>query len=234
MDWEFVNENPIAGGRYLRLYIQSKRAISNKSQISEKWYYRELDHASPKGATKGSQAQTLISAASTETACLPLYMFYHPESALKPGFAGLPAVEGVNIVLASSVAKIVHGGCGRKQKTVDYWRPMFLKLSDILCWPVGAIFVPQARMPSRAAQFMRVAGFASRFSPSDLAERLNMARVVGDTARYVGDDTRITASDEIPASVLRAIQGEMTEEDRRSLKRPRAIFSTRSLDDILG
>lgn len=229
MDWIFVDPKSSSGYRYLRLYIQSKRAISNKSKRNEKWFYRELDHESPSGAGRGSQAQILVAAASKERACIPLYMFYHPTSALQSKTPKLPAVEGVNIVDAHSVAATVRGGCGRDKKLVEYWRPNFLRLSDILCWPTGAIFVPQARAMRTDAQYLSLWGFSSQFSPNELASRLYEAKMGSQGPGYDRPPV-IEPSNEIPDAIHRALQDEVSLEDLKSLKRPRAIFSTKTPD----
>ena len=106
MDWEFVNENAVDGRRYLRLHIQAKRAHYSAGKKAPYWLYRELDHAvasklpkraskPPKGAPKpgppfhGTQHKLLIDEAAKIPGCVPLYMFYHPNSALAPASAGL-------------------------------------------------------------------------------------------------------------------------------------------------
>jgi hypothetical protein len=176
MNWEFVSPHPVNGNRYLRLYNQAKRAIVTNSKKSPKWFYRELDHESPKGSGKGSQAQTIVKAAATAAACCPFYFFYHPRQALNSASGKLPAIDGVNAVMAHPVAKAVAGGCGISEKQVSHWRPHFMTLADILCWPAGVLLAPQARVPGAKMQFMRTFQFKAAFSPDRLAERLEAAR----------------------------------------------------------
>jgi hypothetical protein len=227
MDWEFVAPKSVAGGRYLRLFLQAKRAIQTKAK-SPKWYYKELDHESPKGAGKGSQAKTLVTAAAAETACCPLYLFYHPRSALTAAHGSLPSIEGVNAVLAHPVATAVSAKCTIADKRLERWRPLFMRLEDLLCWPEGALLAPQARAPLATAQFIRTAAYTAQFFPSRLAEQINEVRT-----RLEIDAPSIKPADRIPPATLRAIRGDLTDEDRARLKRPRAIFYGRTTDDAL-
>jgi hypothetical protein len=79
--------------------IQAKRAKEQRLKDgSSYWYYDHLDH----GAPKGSQAKTLVEHAATSPdgmETLPLYMFYHPQSALQPAMGYRPAIEGVRAFL---------------------------------------------------------------------------------------------------------------------------------------
>lgn len=236
MDWEFVSLHPINGNTYFRLYIQAKRAICTKSLKLPKWHYRELDHESPKGSGKGSQAATLVAAAAAEPSCCPLYMFYHPQSALDSATGLLPAVEGVNAVLAHPIAAAVAGGCKIDTKRVDQWRSMFMSLSDLLCWPEGMIFYPQARAFGRRAMVLRPAHYSAAFSPEGIANRLDLNRrrireMSGRTESLFLEEP-IRAGFEVPPATMRASQGEMTIDDRRALKRPRAIFLSRGPDHL--
>lgn len=230
MDWEFVSMHPIKGDSYIRLYIQAKRAIATKSKKSPRWHYRELDHASPKGAAKGSQAAALVAAAANETACCPLYFFYHPRDALDAGSKGVPAIEGINVVVANSVAAAVSGSCGIADKLVDRWRPDFMSLAEILCWPSAILMRPQARA-SGVSRFELVQPFhfSAFYSPAQLAKRLSAAqRSAFDRARREGRETfdhlAISQSENVPPHLLRRIRGETTMDDRQNLQRPRAIF----------
>ncbi len=147
MDWIFAAPREINGGRYLRLLLQAKRAHFVKLKKGGYWLYQHLDHGSP----AGTQARTLIKYATAPPdgmATLPLYIFYHPTSAVEPPDGKRPAIEGVNLVFANQVAAVVNGGCTREQKKLKFWRDQFLPLSDFLCWPafVTRVVPPSANM----------------------------------------------------------------------------------------
>ena len=231
MDWIFAAPHEIGGGRYLRIILQAKRAQFSKSKGGY-WYYHHLDHE------KGKQASTLVSHAASapgSMSTLPLYIFYHPTSALSAKTATLPAIEGVNLVFAHQIAPVVAGGCARKDKTVGTWRTSFMPLSDILCWPLVPVPRPKGPSPSGSLGFQIAGGlprtvpFAASFHPDVVAtrleKRLETARgkwpISGTTPR------RISAADGIPTDLQRAIDGNMTVADRKELVRPRVIFSTR-------
>jgi hypothetical protein len=117
--------------------LQAKRAQYSKSKGGY-WYYHHLDH------DMGNQARTLVNFAGSSPggmSTLPLYIFYHPTSALSAKSSAKPAVEGINLVFAHQVAPVVAGGCRRDRKTVETWRKSFMPLADILCWP----FLPLPR-----------------------------------------------------------------------------------------
>lgn len=169
-------------------------------------------------------------------ATLPLYILYHPEAALLPAAGNQPAVEGINVVFASKVAPAVKGGCGRKIKRVSYWRSDFLPLSDLLCWPAVAD-APPAPAPDATeylvgqnVAFLR--GITGSFHPDLIARRLEGRRVgrLPDAGEHVADEPEprpVRPAEGIPEDVMRAIEGKDTVADRRRLRRPRAIFSTR-------
>lgn len=232
MDWIYAAPHEVSGGSYLRLLIQAKRA---KEQMlkdgSSYWYYDHLDHGDP----KGSQAATLVSHAATSPdgmATLPLYMFYHPKSALRPAAGYRPAIEGVNVTFASDVAVVVAGGCGREQKRVGFWRDGFISLSDLLCWPLLPD-PPSAPPAPGTTEFLTTAGPIQAtypgvaFHPDFVATRLNEAREE-TVATHAGDapEQRASPADTIPDEIRRAIDGKVTDADRKRLKRPRVIFST--------
>jgi hypothetical protein len=136
MDWIYAAPLEISGGSYLRLILQAKRAQFAKLKAGGYWFYQHLDHES------GQQAQTLTDYAATSPdgmATLPLYIFYHPASALAPAVGRRPAIDGINIVFGSKIVPAVKGGCGREKKRVGYWRNDFMPFSDLLCWPAVAI-----------------------------------------------------------------------------------------------
>lgn len=238
MDWIYAAPHEVSGGMYLRLMIQAKRAkeIQLKDGTSY-WYYDQLDHGDP----KGDQAQTLVAHAATSPdgmETLPLYMFYHPLSALQPAVSYRPAVEGVNITFGSDVAVVVKGGCGREQKRVGFWRDGFMSLSDLLCWP---LVLPSFEQPppisqAGATEFLSASGLshaeyaAAVFHPELVAERLNSAPRRPRTTREVevaaGDVDVARPASGIPEDVRRAIDGKVTREDRERLQRPRVILST--------
>ncbi|RVH24508.1 DUF6615 family protein [Sinorhizobium meliloti] len=230
MDWIFAAPRDIGGGRYLRIILQAKRAQFAKSKGGY-WYYHHLDHE------KGKQAKTLVSyagGAPNGMSTLPLYIFYHPTSALSAKTATEPAVEGINLVFAHQVEPVVSGGCKRKHKTVKTWRSSFMQLSDILCWPF--VPVPKPTGPAQASTLgLQIAGgpsrvlpFAAGFHPDVVAARLRSrlenVRGKGPIVDIVAHG--ISAADGIPADIERAIDGKMTLADRKELARPRVIFST--------
>jgi hypothetical protein len=230
MDWIYAAPHEVGGGSYLRLMIQSKRC---KEQLlkdgSSYWYYDHLDHGTP----KGSQAQMLVNHAATSPDgmdTLPLYMFYHPQSALQPAAGVLPAIEGVNIRLARDVVGTVVGGCKRKEKQVSRWRAGFMSLSDLLCWPVVDLPAPPSPPADPATEFLLPGSFGDlsyrsiAFHPDLVAERINLIR--GEISRAADADFQIRPSQGLPDSILRAIAGEVTDKDRATLERPRVILST--------
>lgn len=229
MDWIFAAPHDAGGGSYLRLMIQGKRCKRAKLKDgSAYWYYDHLDHGTP----KGSQAQTLVNHAASKPDgmdTLPLYMFYHPQSALKPAAGYLPAVEGINIRLARDIVGTVTGGCKRREKKVSHWRAGFLTLSDLLCWPI--VTEPAPPPPGEPATefllpgtFGQVTYRAMAFHPELVAERINLVR--GETAPFADPDFAVRPSRGIPQHIRRAIAGELTEKDRAVLERPRVILST--------
>ncbi|MEH2592987.1 DUF6615 family protein [Bradyrhizobium sp. AZCC 1721] len=237
MDWIYAAPLELNGGRYLRLILQAKRAQFAKLKSGGYWYYHHLDHGSP----SGQQAQTLIAYASTTPAgmaTLPLYILYHPTSALAPATHNRPAIEGVNLVFAHHVAPVVFGGCARTQKKVDYWRDRFMPLSEILCWPAA---VTEQRDPAAAGttQFMVgleravLPGLTGAFHPDVVARRLGeqRARTAVAAAPDAPTPPPIKPVDGIPEDIRRAIEGQVTKKDRKELKRPRVILSTRMRRD---
>ncbi|MEJ5083877.1 DUF6615 family protein [Ochrobactrum sp. MYb379] len=228
MEWIFAAPRDINGGRYLRIVLQAKRAQLSKTKLGY-WYYQHLDHE------KGKQASTLISHAAGSPrgmSSLPLYIFYHPSSALSPKTASLPAVEGVNLVFAHQIAPVVAGGCGVKDKKVEAWRGSFMPLSDILCWPF--VYASLGARPAGSRGF-QIAGdpmwtlrFTPSFHPDVVAARLQR-RLKGAGGKYsLPADLirRVAPAEGIPADLQRAIAGNMTPADRKDLARPRVIFTT--------
>jgi hypothetical protein len=232
MDWVFAAPLEVKGGRYLRLVLQAKRPQYVKLKRGGYWCYQHLDHGDP----AGQQAQTLVAHASTSPrgkATLPLYIFYHPMSALAP-FNGQPAIEGVNLVFADRVAPVVKGGCGRKEKRVTYWRKHFMPLSDFLCWPTVVTGPPAPPAPDLAQFMVGPAGWttlpvAAGFHPDLVARRLQQRRQILSESVLdpVAPAPAIEPADGIPEEIMRGIAGETTKAERRELKRPRVIFSTR-------
>lgn len=233
MDWIYAAPLEINGGRYLRLILQAKRAQFAQLKSSTYWYYNHLDHGTP----AGQQAQTLVAHASTSPdgmATLPLYILYHPISALAPAARGRPAVEGVNLIFAHHVAPVVLRGCERKEKKVDYWRDRFMSLSEILCWPA---VVTEPRRPGApgATQLMvgpiqaALPGLIGGFHPDLVARRLREQheRTASPAMPDAPPPPAIKPADRIPPDIQRAIEGQVTKGDRKELKRPRVIFSTR-------
>lgn len=218
MDWEFVAPHAVDGRRYLRLHIQAKRAIQSGGK-NPYWFYRELDHESPKGAGKGTQAQTLLAQAKATPGCVPLYMFYHPHDAVVPKSGKLPSIEGVNVMLADKMLQQVGSSWPVTEKKVDRWRPHFMPLSRLLCW-AGEIFHAERVGVDGAIAFL-VSSSGGNFSPGALADRLNEA----NTESGAGVDRRpIAAIESIPADTLLALGGGVSDEFRATLKRPRVLF----------
>jgi hypothetical protein len=231
MEWVFAAPHEINGGRYLRLILQAKRPRYVKLKSGGYWLYQHLDHGTP----PGQQAQTLVVQAKSPSggkATLPLYILYHPTSALDP-FNGEPAIEGVNVVFADKVAPVVKGGCGSKQKRVTYWRKHFMPLSDILCWPTVVTGPPVPPAVEVAEFVVGPAGWmtvqsAAGFHPDLVARRLRQRRqfVSAETPETLSPPPVIEPADGIPTEILRGIYGETSEAERKELKRPRVIFST--------
>lgn len=240
MDWVFAAPFEIKGGRYLTVRLQAKRAQLAKRKKGDFWYYQHLDHG------KGHQAKTLINKAKSSGGAapiLPLYILYHPHSALQPAAGKTPAVEGINLLFAHHVAPVVAGGCDIKAKKVDNWRGRFMPLSDILCWT--AVIAPGGVVSDDSTQFLLDGGvllpsvsITGGFHPDLVAKRLNQRidEAADQSARSEVEPVRAAPANGIPAPIMRSIRGETTPEDRKALKRPRVILSTTltSADSDLG
>ena len=231
MEWVFAAPLEVKGGRYLRLILQAKRPQYVKLKCGGYWCYQHLDHGDP----PGQQAQTLVAYAKGNpggTATLPLYIFYHPTSALAP-LGAEPAIEGVNLVFADSVAPVVKGGCGRPLKKVAYWRKHFMPLSDVLCWPTVLTGPPAPPAPDVAQFVVGPPGWTTLptevgFHPDLVAQRLGQRRrFLSESTHGVVPAPAIEPEFGIPENIRRAIAGETSEQERKELKRPRVIFSTR-------
>jgi hypothetical protein len=233
MDWIYAAPLEINGGRYLRLILQAKRAKFAKLKAGGYWYYQHLDHGTP----AGQQAQTLMAYTSSSPegmSTLPLYILYHSLSTLAPAESGRPDIEGINLIFASDVAPVVLGGCARHEKKVDHWRDRFMPLSDILCWPV---VVGGSRSPPPPNETKFIVGPAEAalpnlmggFHPDVVARRLKNRRARASKLAPQPETalSPIEPVDGIPNHIQRAIEGHITPEERRELKRPRVILSTR-------
>lgn len=226
MEWHFVAPQNVRGQRYLRLNIQAKRAsfLSGGKTNPSYWRYAHLDY------DNGAQASALIAEAAKIPGCVPLYMFYHPTDATEPATESLPAVEGVSAMLAHGVPAVIGKGCTSSQKAVSFWRPDFFPLHDLLCWPISmpAMEVyPDEDFPLFLAFLEPADGLLLRVSPQRLAEKLEEHRRRLADRKGVADTEAvqpIAAVDAIPPSILRAINGEVSTEERDQLPRPRAIF----------
>jgi hypothetical protein len=228
MDWIYAAPHEVGSGSYLRLMIQAKRCKeATLKDGTTYWFYDHLDYG------KGSQAQILVSHAASKPDgmdTLPLYMFYHPETALASAAGALPAVEGVNIGLARDIVGTVAGGCMRKEKKVSHWRAGFMTLSDLLCWPIIPLPAPPPSPAAPNTEFLRAAGLDSiiypglAFHPELVAERMNAIR--GEASRTADPDFQVRPSEGLPAEIRRAIAGEVTAKDRAALRRPRVVLST--------
>jgi hypothetical protein len=226
MDWEFVDPNASDGRCYLRLHIQAKRAIESKGKAKPTyWFYRELDHAVPKGAPKGSQHSLLITQAGKTPGCVPLYIFYHPNGALAPAIPGLPAIEGVNLIFADQIpVKKTIGHWPILDKKVATWRPQFMPLSRFLCFGHETLTI-QHRSPGPPF-FFTMGERGAVPSPGAIADRLNELRgidVYGQAAAPV------EAIREIPPQTQRAMDyrhrvSAASDGRRFEIDRPRILF----------
>lgn len=235
MDWVFAAPLEIKGGRYLTVRLQAKRAQLAKRKKGDFWYYQHLDHG------KGHQAKTLVAQAKSLSGTgpiLPMYILYHPQSALQPAKRKKPAVEGINLLFAHNVAPVVAGGCDIKSKKVEKWRSRFMPLSDLMCWPVAvnSFVEPQSTDTTQfvlsgvQAPTLRVTG---SFHPDLVAQRLNrrIDQELEQSARLEVEPVRAALLNAIPPSIMRSINGETSAEDRKALERPRVILSTRLTAD---
>lgn len=219
IELEFVNLLPNGRKRYLRLHLQAKRAAPSKG--GRVWRYKELDYL------QGQQAQNLVNEAKkVGRHCVPMYLLYHPEQVLQPQAGNLPAIEGVNVMLAPAVARAVNGGCDFRTRRVNHWQRHFMPLSRLLCWPEVDL-----RQAFSALQFM--AGeppvFASGIAPDLLASRLeehrqSLREVQVDLSADYGSEP-IEATDQVPSETMGLING--TSEQHLAYDgeaRSRAIF----------
>ena len=213
MDWIFAAPLEFKGGRYLTVRLQAKRAQRAKRMKGDYWYYKHLDHDS------GKQAQALVK---PSPGLLPLYILYNPLPALAPATGASRAVEGVNLVPAQHIAAVVTKKCGIKDKKVDRWRPRFMPLSDILCWPVLTVApsspslggIPKVVVDSAAGPPQMTLGF----HPDLVIQRLR------SRSRSAID---VEPLDDIPPALRRAIEGDDTALDRRQIKKPRIILTSK-------
>ncbi len=223
MEWTFVAPNERNGGRYLSLMIQAKRARFSKTKNSGYWYYAHLAHGTP----PGQQARNLVSYASSAQSppgTYPMYIFYHPLSALSGHTKNLPPIRGVNLTSAYVILPVVSRRCTRPEMRVTYWRPHFISLPDLFCpaiHPISPVGPNNPGMPSDGHDMPEY------LHPDSVAERLERHR--NKTAGFVRalgskNPPKITAVTGIPKVILRALNNETTVEDRKGLKRPRAIF----------
>ena len=221
MDWEFIDLQAPDRRRYLRLHIQAKRAIFSNGKKNPYWFYRELDHAVPLGASKVSQHALLLKNAKASPGCVPLYMFYHPRGALAPRTAKLPPVEGVNVMFADRIPLQLNSGHWPvADKKVEKWRPHFLPLSSILCFGHG--LTKLVRLSPGQIAFL-ILGTSGGASPSELADRLNELRNQdGGPA-----SPKIQAIEDVPQSTMRALRIDTGPTDGAEIERPRVIFETR-------
>lgn len=239
MDWIYAAPLEINGGSYLRLILQAKRAQYAQLKNGGYWFYQHLDHEN------GQQARTLTGYAATPPdgmTTLPLYIFYHPASALAPPANSQPAIEGINLVFASKIAPAVRGGCGRDRKRVRYWRNEFFPLSDLLCWP-AITDLPATPSPDATEYlvgpniaFLRTVtgGYHPDLVARRLRERRARSPVLGGSGVDAPEPPPIEPSEGIPDDVRRAIDGRDTVEDRKRLERPRAILSSRLTRESSG
>lgn len=220
MDWEFVDPQAPDRRRYLRLHIQAKRAICRDSKKNPYWFYRELDHAAPLGAFKGSQHKSLLDNAAKTPGCVPLYMFYHPRDALTPKTAKLPAVEGVNVMFAEHIPRrLTPTQWPAVDKKIEKWRPYFMPLSSLLCFGRDTPYF--VGLSDGRIEFL-IRSSLRFVSPGELADRLN-----GLWPEDKGFDSGvIRAIETIPPSTMRALEPDPITRHTAEIERPRVIFLT--------
>jgi len=223
MDWEFVDPQAPDGRCYLRLHIQAKRAVFSNGTRNPYWLYRELDHAVPRGAPKGSQHELLVDNATASPGCVPLYMFYHPRDALVPKTAELPAIAGVNVMFADRIPRrLSPGHWPVADKKVGKWRPHFLALSDLLCFGHGRTYLRGTPRGGLAFLVFDGSFFAS---PGELEDRLRTLRAED---RDPGS-LEFRAIENIPESTRRAFGTGPSPKHTAEIERPRVIFQTQRI-----
>src|SRR3546814_15412191 len=94
-----------------------------------------------------------------------------------------------------------------------------MPLSRLLCWAGDSFHAERVGFDGSIEFLVRSSGW--NFSPGALADRLNDADV---EFRPGVDRMPIKAVEEIPDSTVRALSGEMSDEFRATLKRPRVLF----------
>jgi hypothetical protein len=230
MDWEFVDEHALDGRKYLRLHIQAKRAHLSTGKKNPYWLYRELDHAVgpiTKGLAKplhGSQHKLLVDEAKKIDGCVPLYMFYHPGSALDPASTGLPRVEGVNWMFADIIPEnVTTGRWSSEDKKLTKWRPHFHPLSDLLCFGNDADSVIGSGKRLDFVTFL-LRTLLSNPTPGEIVERLNERRGYDFEP---SDRVPLRAASEIPAATLAAVRAARDGPRLTDIERPRVIFISR-------
>lgn len=235
MDWEFVNEHAVDGRKYLRLHIQAKRAKKIATKKSHYWLYESLDHAlsykvgqnefgPPSPKFYGAQHKFLIDEASTIRGCVPLYMFYHPLSALAGASGVIPAVEGVNWIFAEIIPQNVGKKCWpRASKRLDKWRQYFHPLSELLCFGRGADLIAMSG-PDDGATLYFLGPQSSLATPSEVANRLNLLRQSDEKTVGKHDLQPIEAVEDIPQETLAMIRATQAGRRKAEIKRPRVIF----------
>lgn len=239
MDWEFVDEHALDGRKYLRLHIQAKRAHHSGTKKSPYWSYRSLDHAvnppppmgtrrarkgSPKAPPQyGNQHKMLLDEAARLGSCVPLYMFYHPASALVSASGALPAVDGVNWMFADLVpVNVSKKAWPIDHKKLEKWRPHFQPLHRLLCFGHG--FGPiTVEGPSAEFSAFLIPEGAMNPTPGQLEDMLNGLR---ESDKGLRDRMPIRASKVVPSTTLAAIAAFRDGGRKPDLPRKRAIFVT--------
>ncbi len=235
MDWEFVDEHAPDGRRYLKLHIQAKRAHHSKTK-KPYWPYRSLDHAvsppSPTGTSKppkgmaksapqyGNQHKILLDEAARLGNCVPLYMFYHPKSALDLASKLLPAVEGVNWMFADLIpVKVSTKAWPISDKKLEKWRKHFQPLHRLLCFGHGIKPITVTRPNTEFTVFLIPEGSLNP-TPGNLVDMFNKLR------EGIRDLTPIQASQVIPPVTLAAIAALRDGDRMPDPPRKRVIFFT--------
>jgi hypothetical protein len=235
MDWEFVDEHAVDGRKYLRLHIQAKRAVVNAPKTKPYWLYRELDHAvvlkapkakglgpvPPPAKLHGTQHKNLVDEAKKVAGCVPIFMFYHPNSALDPASSHLPAVEGVNWMFADLIpVNVTPSRWPSAHKTLKKWRPHFHPLSDLLCFGHGPEFIELKAQDGSYFSFL-TGPRSSGATPGEMEDRLNERRY---TEGAPLEPPPIRSADNIPEQTLAIIDAARDGKRSAEIERPRVIF----------
>ncbi|WP_342351821.1 DUF6615 family protein [Acetobacter indonesiensis] len=164
--------------------------------------------------------------ATKHSSCVPLYMFYHPVSALASTSGALPAVEGVNWMFADHVpVKVSTSRWPVAERKLEKWRHYFQPLHRLLCFghDIGSVTVTTGpgQRDGFAAYLIPVG--TSKPTPGELEDMLNELL---DSYEDLRDRKPIRASQVIPPTTLAAMAAFRDGGEMPELPRKRAIFVT--------